>query len=185
MALDPDPHGLVSVRRYPLIPGLAVAAALTALTILKLGVGANAIAWALVQCLLVALAVVDIASRRIPNVVTGPAVVVAIVLRVLFVRSALPEVLIAGAVAFVLFLVFALRTNGLGIGDVKLAGLLGVLLGEAVLPGLLVGTVIGGLVSLALVLRSREWLHRTIAYGPYLCLGGAIAIVAFGPPALV
>jgi leader peptidase (prepilin peptidase)/N-methyltransferase len=163
----------------------AVAAALAAVTLGRLGLSADAVAWAAVQCLLVGLAFFDLATRRIPNAVTVPAAVAAVVLRILFVRSALPEILIAGFASWLFFLLFALRTSGLGMGDVKLAGLLGLLLGESVLYGLLIGTIAGGIVSIALVARSRAWLRRSIAYGPYLCLGGAVAILAFSPPALI
>ncbi len=164
---------------------IALAAALAALTLAVLGPSLDAVAWALVQCLLVWVAAHDVATRKIRNVVTGPAAVAAIVLRVAFERSSLVEILIAGAAAAAAFLAFAVATKGLGIGDVKLAGLLGLLLGEAVLPGLIVGTIAGGIVSLALISRSPEWRRRTIPYGPYLCLGGAVAILAFGPPPLV
>ena len=113
----------------------ALAAVLAAATFARLGLDADALAWALVQCLLVGLAAFDLATRRIPNAVTGPAAAAVIALRLAFERSALPEVLIAGAAAMVFFLVFARVTRGLGMGDVKLAGLLGLLLGSAVLPG--------------------------------------------------
>ena len=121
-----------------------LAAVLAAATFARLGLDADALAWALVQCLLVGLAAFDLATRRIPNVVTGPAAAAAIALRLAFERSALPEALIAGAAAMVFFLVFARLTRGLGMGDVKLAGLLGLLLGSAVLPALIVGTLAGG-----------------------------------------
>ena len=69
-------------------------------------------------------------------------------------------------------------------GDVKLAGLIGLLLGTAALPALFVGVVAAGAASLVVLASSRKR-GRTIAYAPYLCFGAAIAILAFGPPALV
>jgi leader peptidase (prepilin peptidase) / N-methyltransferase len=182
---DPRDASFVTAHASALVAGGCIAAALAAVTISRLGMNANALAWSAVQCLLVGLAFFDLATRRIPNAVTVPAALAAIVVRILFVRSALPEILIAGFASLLFFLVFALRTSGLGMGDVKLAGLLGLLLGESVLYGLLIGTIVGGVVSLALVARSRAWLRRSIAYGPYLCLGGAVAILAFSPPALI
>jgi leader peptidase (prepilin peptidase)/N-methyltransferase len=182
---DPRDLGIRTVHAGVLVAATTVAAALAAVTIARLGLSADAVAWAAVQCLLVGLAFFDLATRRIPNVVTVPAALAAVVLRILFERSALPEILIAGFASLLFFLLFALRTSGLGMGDVKLAGLLGLLLGESVLYGLLIGTIVGGVVSLALVARSRAWLRRSIAYGPYLCLGGAVAILAFSPPALL
>lgn len=68
-------------------------------------------------------------------------------------------------------------------GDVKLAGLLGLVLGRAALPGLFLGVVAGGIASAASLLTHRGERGRTIAYGPYLCLGGAVAtLVATVPP---
>jgi leader peptidase (prepilin peptidase) / N-methyltransferase len=103
---------------------------------------------------------------------------------VAFERSELVEILIAGAGAFAFFLILALLTRGgLGMGDVKLAGLLGLLLGTAVAPALFVGTLAGGVASAALLARGRKR-GTTLAYGPYLCLGGAVAVLALHLPRL-
>jgi leader peptidase (prepilin peptidase)/N-methyltransferase len=165
-------------------PGPAVA--LAALTLAVLGFDGDAFAWAAAQAVLVGIAAYDLATRRIPNRVTVPASVLALSLRAAFERSALTEVLVAGAAAFAVFYILAILFHGgLGMGDVKLAGLLGCLLGAAVLPGLLIGVLAGGVGPLILVLRSRTALRRHIAYGPYLAFGGAVAILAFNPPRLI
>jgi len=75
--------------------------------------------------------------------------------------------------------------GGLGMGDVKLAGMLGFLLGAKVIGALAVGVIAGGLWSTALLLTRRAGLRSTLAYGPFLCLGGAVAILFSGPPPLV
>jgi leader peptidase (prepilin peptidase)/N-methyltransferase len=161
-----------------------VAALLAAATLVVRGTGANGICWALVQVVLVALAAEDLRSRRIPNVVTAPAAVTAVALRVALERSELVEILVAGAAAFTFFLILALLTRGgLGMGDVKLAGLLGLLLGTAVAAALFIGTLAGGVASIALLARGRGR-GTTMAYGPYLCLGGAVAVLAFHLPRL-
>lgn len=170
-------------RRF-LVPGLVVTGVMAVLTVVHLGASADSVGWGLAQCLLGGLAIADLETRRIPNVVTGPAAVLAVTLRVAFVHSALIEILVAGAAAAAVFLLFALFAR-MGVGDVKLAGLLGLLLGRAVVPGLLVGTIAGGVAAIALLASPVAWRGRTLAYGPYLCLGGAVAILAFGPPALV
>lgn len=162
------------------------ALALATTTLVRDKYGADAFAFAAVQLLLVSLAVIDIETRRVPNVLTAPCAAAALVLRAVFERSHLVETLIAGAAALAVFAVLAMVLHGgMGIGDVKLAGMLGAVLGQAVLPGLVVGILAGGLVTaFLLALRRVRW-TSTIAYGPFLALGGAVAILAYHPPPLV
>src|SRR5262249_46002035 len=146
----------------------------------------NALLWALVQVALVALAAKDIESRRLPNRITIPVAAAALVLRALFERSHLGEVVLAGLIAFLGFYVLALLLRGgFGMGDVKLAGMLGCLLGEAVIPALVIGVLAGGLWALGLVLAGRPGLGSSIAYGQFLAAGGAVAILFWSPPPLV
>jgi leader peptidase (prepilin peptidase) / N-methyltransferase len=154
--------------------------------LVRFGVTAHGVLWAAAEILLVVLASIDLATRRVPNRVTVPAAVAVVVLRAAFVPSSLPEALGAGAAAFAFFLLVAVLTRGgMGMGDVKLAALIGLLLGRAALPALLLGIVAGGLASLVVIVARRGGRGYTLAYAPYLCLGAAIAIVAFNPHALV
>jgi leader peptidase (prepilin peptidase)/N-methyltransferase len=155
-------------------------------TFLHLGQDANAGLWALVQVVLVALAAIDIATRRLPNVITLPVAALALILRAAAERDALAEVAIAGAVAFAAFLVIALvARGGFGLGDVKLAAMLGFLLGSEALAACAIGILAGGAWAALLLATRRAGLRSTFAYGPYLCLGGSLAILFWGPPALV
>jgi leader peptidase (prepilin peptidase) / N-methyltransferase len=164
-----------------LLVGLAFAAA----TLARLGLSANGCAWAVVQVGLAGIAAYDIATRRIRNVVTVTGSVLAILLRATFVRSALLEVVLAGVVVLAAFLLLALvLRGGFGMGDTKLAAMLGFLLGSSVIPALLIGTLAGGVVGATVLARSRAR-GATIAYGPYLALGAAIAILFFNPPDLL
>ena len=173
----PRPRSLPSIAA----PALALGAA----TFLVRGGNANAFCWGAVQVLLVVIAAEDLRTRRIPNALTGPAVLVAIALRIVFASSELPATLIAGLATFIVFLGLAIvARGGFGMGDVKLAGLLGVLLGASVLPALVLGTVVGAVASLVVLLRSRS--RRTaFAYGPYLCFGAAVVILVGSVPHLV
>jgi len=167
-------------------PAAVVAAALAAVTFVHLGRDANAALWATTQVVLVALAAIDIATRRLPNAITLPVAAAALVLRAAAERSSLAEVAIAGAAAFAVFYAIAVvARGGFGMGDVKLAGMLGFLLGRDVVPALAIGVGAAGLWALGLVLTRRAGLRSTLAYGPFLCLGGAAAILFWSPPALV
>ena len=163
-----------------------VAIALAVGTFVYLGPSADAAAWAGAQAVLVVLSAYDFATRRLPNVIVLPAAAAALVLRVIFNRSDLAEVAIAGAVAFAItYLVALVLRGGLGMGDVKLVGMLGFLLGSAVIPALVIGVFAGGLWAVALILARKVTIRSTIAYGPFLCAGGMLAILFSNPPPLV
>lgn len=162
-----------------------VAAGLVAATLVRDGLTASAIAFAAVQLVLVALSVIDFETRRLPNVLTLPTAVAALVLRAVLERSELASSALAGGAALLVFGVLMVALRGaFGMGDVKLAGMLGFVLGEAVVPALVIGVFAGGVASVVLLLLRRARWTSSIAYGPYLALGGAIAILAYHPTAL-
>ena len=109
--------------------------------------------------------VVDIRTRRIPNVLSGGVAVAGLVLNVLFSGwgGLVHGLAGAGAGAAVLFGPFAL--GGIGGGDVKMTAAIGALLGPTLVLGMLViGTVAGGVITmaqLALLGRLREKLAST------------------------
>jgi leader peptidase (prepilin peptidase) / N-methyltransferase len=163
-----------------------LAAALAVATFVHLGSDADAAAWALVQVVLVALAAIDVATRLLPNRITLPVSALAVIARAADQRSALLEVVFAGVATFAVFYGLALLARGgFGMGDVKLAAMLGFLLGRAVIPALVLGVLAGGVWSAALLVTRRTGMRSSIAYGPFLALGGAAAIVLSNPPPLV
>jgi leader peptidase (prepilin peptidase) / N-methyltransferase len=86
--------------------------------------------------------------------------------------------LVAGACAAAFLLAAALiRPEGMGLGDVKLAGVMGVYLGAEVVVAMLVAFASGSLVGLALIAR-RGWAarSRTIPFAPCLAIGALVAI---------
>jgi len=178
---------VAAAKRSPRTAGTAagVAAVLVVGTLLRYGGGANAVLWALVQVLLVFIAWFDIQERRILNVVVAPAAAVAVLCRAGFDRGGLVECAVAGAAAFATFLVLAIiARGGLGMGDVKFAALLGLLLGRQAFAALLGGVVVGGLAAAAILLMRHGSRRTTYAYGPYLALGGAMAVLLTQPPHL-
>lgn len=141
--------------------------------------------------LLVVLAVIDMQTRRIPNRLTYP---LTPALLVLLVAAALLEgtpgsamrAVICGLVAFALLLVLALiNPHGMGMGDVKLAGFIGLGLGYLgwghLWVGLFLGFFGGGVIAallLALRLRTRK---DHIPFGPWLAIGALVALLAGRP----
>jgi leader peptidase (prepilin peptidase) / N-methyltransferase len=183
----PRPVSRLHLRRARLALALAAATVLVGLTFVAVHPVANAALYAAVQVLLVTIAAVDLETRRIPNELVGGLAVLALVARAVAERSHLVESVVAGLAVFgVALLLASLARGGLGMGDVKLAGALGLVLGKVVLLALVLGTGLGAIAAVAvLVRRGAAGRRTTIAYGPYLALGAALGIVVFGPPPLV
>ena len=127
---------------------------------------------------LVPIAVIDLDLKRIPNALTGPAAVVAVVLGAIFEPSYLPEQLIAGAAALLFFFLPALvHKKGMGMGDVKLAGVLGLYLGWAVVPGLFIALILGVVAGTAIIAMKgvSEGRRVKVPFGPFMAVGALIA----------
>jgi leader peptidase (prepilin peptidase)/N-methyltransferase len=133
--------------------------------------------------ILVPIALIDLEYRVIPNKITAPAALAAIAIGVALNPSGVPEQLIAGAAAGGFLLVFALLyPRGMGIGDVKLAAVLGLYLGRsvaaAILFAVLAGTIVGGVImARSGVAKGRK---TAVPFGPFLAAGGVFALLV-GP----
>ena len=135
----------------------------------------------------VVLALIDIDVRKLPNVIVLPSYVVAAVL--LLVESILSgdygALLRAGigmAALFLFYFVLAFAIpGGMGFGDVKLAGLLGIYLGWLGWGNLIVGAfaafLFGGLFSLGLVIFRKAGRKSKIPFGPWMLLGAWVGIL--------
>jgi leader peptidase (prepilin peptidase)/N-methyltransferase len=166
--------------RYPLVEALT--GALYALVMWARWDDAAGIALGIVLVtVLIPIAIIDFEHRIIPNRITGPAAVVAILIGVLFDQDFVVEQLIAGAAAGGFFLLAAIAyPRGMGMGDVKLAGMMGLYLGRAVgfavLVGLVAGVVVGSVIMARVGVKAGR--KQQVPFGPFLALGGIIAIFA-------
>jgi leader peptidase (prepilin peptidase) / N-methyltransferase len=130
---------------------------------------------------LVPIAVIDLDHRKIPNVLTGPAAVVALALGLAIEPSFVPEQLVAGLAAGGFFFVAAwLKPKGMGMGDVKLAAVLGLYLGRAVAPAIFAALILGVLVGAAVIARvgAAQGRKTKVPFGPFLALGALVAFFA-------
>jgi leader peptidase (prepilin peptidase)/N-methyltransferase len=166
--------------RYPLVE--AVTAAVFVAVALSRGVDDDLLLELPFAATLVAVAVIDLEHRIVPNRIVVPAAVFAIVAAALVERGQLPELLIAGAAAFGALLAAALAyPAGMGMGDVKLAGVMGLYLGVAVAPALLAAFAVGAAVGLAILAREGSAARkRAVPFAPFLALGGLVGLLA-GP----
>jgi len=131
------------------------------------------------------LSVIDARTHRLPNRIVLPSYPVAAVLLAAAAGLAgewhrVLGMVVGCAVLWAGFeLLHLLNRRGLGFGDVKLAGLLGIYLGFAGWQELWWGpcfaVLLGGLWSLGLVLTGRAGLGSAVAFGPFLILGAALA----------
>ncbi|MCU0312619.1 MAG: prepilin peptidase [Solirubrobacteraceae bacterium] len=127
---------------------------------------------------LVPVTLIDLDTRLIPNRITLPAAVAALAAGLLLDIEFVPEQLIAGAAAFAFFFLAALLyPRGMGMGDVKLAGVLGLYLGRAVAPAIFLALIAGVVVGLVIMARVGQAQGRKTAvpFGPFLALGGLVA----------
>jgi leader peptidase (prepilin peptidase)/N-methyltransferase len=120
----------------------------------------------------------DLRTRLVPDWPLAACLSVALAVCTASDPGGLPERLAAGAAAAGFLLGAALiRPEGMGFGDVKLAGVLGVYLGAAVIGAMLVAFAAGSLAGAALIAR-HGWAarRRTIPFAPFLALGALVAI---------
>ena len=160
--------------------GAAVAGALVvALCFARFGLSGHAVVGSIFAATLVYLAAFDLEHRLIPNRVVLPATAVVLALNIAFYPSRTVEWIAAAAGAAAFFLVTLLiYPPGLGMGDVKLALLLGAALGTNVVGAVLVGTLAAALFGVVLVFRGGGAARKqAIAFGPFLAFGGLIALL--------
>ncbi|MGY2065763.1 prepilin peptidase [Blastococcus sp. SYSU DS0619] len=179
-----DGTGTGPAVRPPLLE--LATAALFALVALRLGAVWELPAFLVVAGAGVLLAAVDLRHRLLPNRVVGPA---AVATAVLLTGAAalggswghLGRAALGAAALFVGYLVLALISpSGLGMGDVKLAGLLGLPLGwlgwDAVLLGAAAGFVVQAALALLLLATRRVGRKAELPFGPAMLLGAALAV---------
>jgi len=175
-------------RRYPLVE--LATAALFAVMALRFGADPVLPAYLYLAAVGLALALIDLDCKRLPDVLTLPSTPVVLVL--LAVAAALgsdsgrlvPAVL-GGLALFVLYfaLCFAYPA-GMGFGDVKLAPVLGLAVGwlgwGAWAVGALLGFLYGGVFGIGLLLLGRGGRKTAVPFGPFMLLGALVSVLAGG-----
>ncbi|HEY2600570.1 MAG TPA: prepilin peptidase [Thermoleophilaceae bacterium] len=148
--------------------------------VLARGIHAELIALIPFTAVLIAVTFIDLQHKIVPNRILAPAAVYGLITAVAFRTHALPELLIAGAGAFTFFLVAALiHPKGMGMGDVKLAGVMGLYLGRLVIPALLIAFVVGTVVGIVLVVRHGARSRKVgVPFAPFMAFGGLVAMLA-------
>lgn len=164
----------ISVR-YPVVEGLT--GILFGAAAARFGLGLGLLAALVFIAVLVALAGIDLEHHLLPNVIVGPAALVGFGLSVLR-EPGLWWVypVSAVAVAGALFALALAYPGGMGMGDVKMAGMLGAFLGPyaalAVFLGALAGAVVGG----ALIATGAIQRRSALPFGVFMAFGGVLTL---------
>nr|WP_206686593.1 A24 family peptidase [Microbacterium invictum] len=136
----------------------------------------------------IALTMIDLDTRRLPNVIVLPSYIVLAALFALACLLGVPwEALLRAAIgglalfAFY-FLLRVVKPGGMGGGDVKLAGVLGAALGwigwGALVVGAFAAFLIGGVVGLALMATRKATRKSAIPFGPYMVAGAWVGVLS-------
>jgi leader peptidase (prepilin peptidase)/N-methyltransferase len=167
--------------RYPLVEG--VTAFLVAACVLAFGLTADALVAAFFCAVLVAISATDLEHRIIPNRIVLPGAAIVLAANTMLHPSI--EWAVAGLGAALFLLVAALAyPGGMGMGDVKLALLLGFALGRTVPVALMIGMVSALVPAVVLYARHGSAARKMrIPFGPFLAFGGVVAL--FVGPALL
>jgi leader peptidase (prepilin peptidase)/N-methyltransferase len=128
---------------------------------------------------LLAVTLTDLERRIIPNRILLVAAALAVAITAIGDPGSLPQRGIAAVAAGGLLLLVALAyPRGMGLGDVKLAAVMGLFLGRNVAPAILVALLAGSAVGLAMIVRHGATARkRAIPFGPFLGLGGVAGLL--------
>ena len=159
---------------YPAIE--LVTAVLIAACFLSFGWSGTAFVASFYCATLVTVSATDLSHRIVPNVVVLPAAVIVLVAMTVLHPS--PEWLLgAFGASFFLFLAALAYPKGMGMGDVKLALLLGAMLGRTVPVALMIGMIAALVPAVVLFARHGSAARKMgIPFAPFLALGGIVAL---------
>jgi leader peptidase (prepilin peptidase) / N-methyltransferase len=175
--------------RYPLVELLT--AVVFVLMTLRFGVTAVLPAYLYLAAIGIALAFIDLDTKRLPDRLTLPSYVVALVLLGVAAAvdgawDALLRAVLGGLVLGLFYgVLWFVYPSGMGFGDVKFSGVLGLYLGwiswATVALGGFLGFLLGGVVGAALLLAKRATRKTGIPFGPFM-IGGALLAILWGQP---
>ncbi len=180
--------------RYPVVElGTAVLFVVTAAELVRVDRTAAVPAFLVLASAGVALTLIDLDTHRLPDRIVAPSYAVFLLLLVIASAvdgnwTALGRAVVGGAACAACYLLLWLAVPaGIGFGDVKLSGLLGLALGYLSWPALAVGAfaafLLGGLVGTALLLTGRRTRRARIAFGPFMVAGVWVALLTAQPVA--
>ena len=138
-------------------------------------------------CILIVLFGIDLEHQILPNVITLPGIAVGVLLSLIAPpgwRDALLGLLLGGGVLYAIAGAYYLwrREEGMGMGDVKMLAMIGAFLGwKAVLVTLVLSSLAGAIIGLALMAAERGTMKFALPFGTFLAIGAMVAMFAGEP----
>ena len=163
--------------RYPIVE--MVTAVVLVLAYVALGPTADFAVAVVLLPALIAITGIDLQHQLIPDAITLPGILVGLLLNLATGRMSWVESVIGISLGGGLFfLIILVSRGGMGGGDLKLGAMLGAFLGwKALLFGLFVAIVLGGVIGAAFLATGVRGRKDPIPFGPFLAAGGAMALV--------
>jgi leader peptidase (prepilin peptidase)/N-methyltransferase len=172
--------------RYPAVEALT--GVLSALVVWKLGSGWAGLAALLFLYALIAMTFIDFDTQLLPDDLTYPLLWAGLLMNVNGTFAPLQDAVIGAAAGYLalwsIYWLFKLATGkeGMGYGDFKLLAALGAWMGWTMLPTIiLLSSVVGAVVGIALIVFAKHGRNNPIPFGPYLAAAGLIAML-YGAP---
>jgi leader peptidase (prepilin peptidase) / N-methyltransferase len=164
--------------RYPLVE-LAVGGAFAATALVLRHDAAELVLGLVFVAILAAITLTDLERRVIPNTILLVGALIGVAIVAVTDPASLPERAAAAAGAGAFLLLFALiYPRGMGMGDVKLAAVMGLYLGVSVVPAMFVGILLGATVGASMLLSvGPEARKQPVPFGPFLAIGGLVGLL--------
>jgi leader peptidase (prepilin peptidase) / N-methyltransferase len=140
---------------------------------------AHGVMYAYLAFVFVLISAIDIERRIIPNRIVLPSIVIVLIIQLAFYPQHAAEWILAAVGAGVFFLIpLLVYPSGLGLGDVKLAFLLGAALGIDVMGALFIGLLAGAVAGVVILVRGGAAARKTaIPFGPFLAFGALFSLL--------
>ena len=168
-------------KRYPIVE--AITALLSAYAAWHFGFGAAALGALLFVWAMVALTFIDLDTQLLPDDITLPLLWLGLAFNLGTTYTELPDAVIGAMAGYLalwsVFWLFKLATGkeGMGYGDFKLLAAIGAWLGWQILPlTILLSSLVGAVVGIALIVLRRHGREIPIPFGPYLAAAGLLAL---------
>lgn len=171
--------------QYPLVE--AITAVLFVLVVATTPAGPQLAARLLFVCALIVLFGIDLEHQILPNSITLPGIVIGVLFSLAGPpgwRASLLGVLLGGGVLYAIAWGYyaVRREEGLGMGDVKMLGMIGAFLGwQAVLLTLVLASLSGALIGVAMIAFQRGSMKYALPFGTFLAIGAVVAMLAGQP----